>query len=208
MMTTNWGQLLAQRLALAKNPTRLMLIRLGCLLGMLLLTQVSWAQGEKRVPVRDKAPNKTTIPTQEAKANPLSPKQLEEVLRLLLAATADSANTEKLQRGFEIDGLVVDQTISKLGRDFYSQFFSTFEAPAGSGDYLVTITEKPARGTSILVTVAVNNTDVLEMPLQPNEEYIEAAASEAVGTVTQHLIENNRLGNELEQGNSQPLEVY
>lgn len=185
-----------------------MLIRVGCLLGMLLITQVGWAQGVKRAPVREKAPDKTTIPTQESKANPLSPKQLEEALRLLLAATADSAGTEKIQRGFEIDGLIVDQTISKLGRDFYSQFFSTFEAPAGSGDYLVTITEKPARGTSTLVTVAVNNTDLLEMPLQPNEEYIEAAASDAVATVTQHLLENNRLGSELEQGNSQPLEVY
>ncbi|WP_200793380.1 CsgE family curli-type amyloid fiber assembly protein [Hymenobacter lapidiphilus] len=177
----------------------------------MLLAPAALAQGVRQPPARVKqqgSPAPAQAPTNESKANPLTPKQLEEALRLLLQVTADSTNTGKFQRGFEVDGLIVDETITKLGRDFYSLFFNTFEAPAGSGDYVVTITEKPARSTSILVTVAVNNTDLLEMPLQPNEEYIEAAASEAVGTVTQHLIENNRLGNELEQGNSQPLEVY
>ncbi|NVO30308.1 CsgE family curli-type amyloid fiber assembly protein [Hymenobacter lapidiphilus] len=177
----------------------------------MLLAPAALAQGVRQPPARVKqqgSPAPAQAPTNERKANPLTPKQLEEALRLLLQVTADSTDTPKVQRGFEIEGLVVDQTISKLGRDFYSVFFSTFESPAGSGDYVVTITEKPARGTSILVTVAVNNTDLLEMPLQPNEEYIDAAASEAVSTVTQHLMENNRLGNELEKGNSQPLEVY
>ncbi|WP_019948364.1 CsgE family curli-type amyloid fiber assembly protein [Hymenobacter aerophilus] len=179
--------------------------------GLLLLAPAALAQGVRQPPARVKqqgSPAPAQAPTNESKANPLTPKQLEEALRLLLQVTADSSGTEKVQRGFEIDGLVVDETISKLGRDFYSLFYTSFEAPAGSGDYVVTITEKPARGTSILITVAVNDIDLLEMPLQPNEEYIEAAASEAVGTVTQHLIENNRLGNELEQGNRQPLEVY
>lgn len=179
--------------------------------GLLLLAPDALAQGVRQPPARVKQQGGAApiqAPANENKANPLTPKQLEEALRLLLQATADSTSTEKIQRGFEIDGLVVDQTISKLGRDFYSLFFNTFEAPAGSGDYVVTITEKPARGTSILITVAVNNTDLLEMPLQPNQDYIEAAANEAIGTVTQHLIENNTLGNELEQGNSQPLEVY
>ncbi|SDX33088.1 CsgE family curli-type amyloid fiber assembly protein [Hymenobacter psychrophilus] len=179
--------------------------------GLLLFAPAALAQGVRQPPARVKQQGSaapTQAPINENKANPLTPKQLEEALRLLLQVTADSTSTERIQRGFEIDGLVVDQTISKLGRDFYSLFFNTFEAPAGSGDYVVTITEKPARGTSILVTVAVNNTDLLEMPLQPNQDYIEAAANEAIGAVTQHLIENNILGNELEQGNSQPLEVY
>lgn len=179
--------------------------------GLLLLAPAALAQGVRQPPARVKQQGSTApaqAPTNENKASPLTPKQVEEALRLLLQVTADSTNTGKIQRGLEIDGLVVDQTISKLGRDFYSLFFSSFEAPAGSGDYVVTITEKPARGTSILVTVAVNDTDLLEMPLQPNEEYIEAASNDAVATVTQYLIENNRLGNELEQGNSQPLEVY
>ena len=184
---------------------------LTLLLPGLLLAPAARAQGERRPPVRtnqqvSSVPAKA--PVSKTKANPLTPKQLEEALRLLLQATSDSAARSKTQRGYEVDGLVVDQTISKLGRDFYSLFFNTFEAPAGSGSYVVTITEKPARGTNTLITVAVNNEDLLEMPLQSNEAYIEAVASEAVATVTQHLLDNNQLSKELEKGNKQPLEVY
>ena len=184
---------------------------LTLLLPGLLLAPAARAQGERRLPARTKqqvSPVPAKAPVSESKANPLTPKQLEEALRLLLQVTSDSAATSKAQRGYEVDGLVVDQTISKLGRDFYSSFFNTFEAPAGSGSYVVTITEKPARGTNTLITVAVNNEDLLEMPLQSSEAYIEAAASEAVATVTQHLLDNNQLGKELEKGNKQPLEVY
>lgn len=179
--------------------------------GLLLLAPAARAQGERRRPARTNqqmSPVPAKVPVSENKANPLTPKQLEEALRLLLQATSDSAATRKTQHGYEVDGLVVDQTISKLGRDFYTLFFNTFEAPAGSGSYVVTITEKPARGTSTLITVAVNNEDLLEMPLQSSEAYIEAVTSEAVATVTQHLLDNNQLGKELEKGNKQPLEVY
>ena len=179
--------------------------------GLLLLAPAARAQGERRPPAHIKqqmGPASAKAPVNESKANPLTPKQLEEALRLLLQVTSDSAATSKAQRGYEVDGLVVDQTISKLGRDFYNLFFNTFEAPAGSGSYVVTITEKPARGTNILITVAVNNEDLLETPLQPNEAYIEAAADEAVATVSQHLLANNQLGKALEKGSKQPLEVY
>ena len=179
--------------------------------GLLLLAPAARAQGERRPPAHIKqqmGPAPAKAPVNESKANPLTPKQLEEALRLLLQVTSDSAATSKAQRGYEVDGLVVDQTISKLGRDFYNLFFNTFEAPAGSGSYVVTITEKPARGINILITVAVNNEDLLETPLQPNEAYIEAAVVEAVATVSQHLLANNPLGKELEKGSEQPLEVY
>jgi len=58
---------------------------------------------------------------------PLSPKQLEEALRLLLRA--DSAGRASRRTGSESQGLVIDLTISKLGRNFYDFFYGSFEAP-------------------------------------------------------------------------------
>ena len=57
----------------------------------------------------------------------LSPKQLEEALLL----RADSAGRASPRTGSESQGLVVDQTISKLGWNFYDLFYGSFEAPSG-----------------------------------------------------------------------------
>ena len=207
MIKTNWWHLWVQQLKHARGPVRLGLIRLCCLLSLLLAAQVGQAQVEKRAPVREKTANKATMPTQESKANPLSPKQLEEALRLLLAATADSATTQP-QRTLEISGLVVDQTISKIGRDFYNLFYTRFEAPAGTTEYVVSIEEKPARLNSTLVLISANGEDLLEMPLQPKYEYLEAAADEAIGTVTNYLLEAASVSNQLENGAREPLETF
>ena len=198
-----------QRLVRPLAPERVPVWRgLLCLLCLLLLAQPGRAQGEKRAPVRENSPAKTAVPTQESKANPLSPKQLEEALRLLLAATADSTTTSGPQRTLEISGLVVDQTISKIGRDFYNLFYTRFEAPAGITDYVVAIEEKPARGNSTLVLISVNSEDLLEMPLQPKYEYLEAAAEEAINSVANYLIEAASVSNQLENGAQQPLETF
>src|SRR5688572_20477127 len=47
--------------------------------------------------------------------------------------------------GFEIDGIVVDETLTKTGRDFYDVFYSNWEAPPKVNNYSVTITERPLR---------------------------------------------------------------
>ena len=63
---------------------------------------------------------------------PLAPRQLEEALRLL---RADSVGHATRRTGSE--ALVMDQTISKLGRDFYELFYGSFEAPADLEDFTV-----------------------------------------------------------------------
>ena len=176
-----------------------------------LLATSAAAQGERRRPTREntKATDSQQAPVRESKAAPLPANKLEEALRLLLKVTSDSAATNaQRQKIVEIEGLIVDQTITKVGHDFYDIFYTQFEAPAGSGEYVVTITEKPARGTSTLISVNVNDTDLLEMPLQPKPEYIEAAAAEAVSTAVGHLQQSNSLSRQLEKGAKQPLEVF
>ena len=44
--------------------------------------------------------------------------------------------------GMEINGLVMDETISKLGRDFYDLFFTKWDIETDV-DYLLKIVEKP-----------------------------------------------------------------
>ncbi|MCB0753318.1 MAG: hypothetical protein KDC52_17740, partial [Ignavibacteriae bacterium] len=43
----------------------------------------------------------------------------------------DSAVTSK-EDFFEIDNLIVDETITKIGNDFYESFYNSWEAPPNS----------------------------------------------------------------------------
>ncbi|SHL05453.1 CsgE family curli-type amyloid fiber assembly protein [Hymenobacter psychrotolerans] len=184
-----------------------------CLLAVLLQVGTAAGQGERRAPAREDAPGQKSqqAPVRESKAAPLPANKLEEALRLLLKATSDStaaAGPQRPQRTLEIEGLIVDQTISKVGHDFYDIFYTQFEAPPGIGEYVVTITEKPGRGTSTLISLNVNETDLLEMPLQPKQEYIEAVAADAVNAAIGFLEEARSVSRQLEKGGKQPLETF
>ncbi len=95
----------------------------------------------------------------------------------------DSARTEEHRRDpfrMEIDGLVVDETQSKIGRDFYDAFYAGWEAPQGAVNFTVTVREQPVPSRGARVTVQVNDEMVFRANLQPKLDYIEAAARQAV----------------------------
>ncbi|GAA3925263.1 CsgE family curli-type amyloid fiber assembly protein [Hymenobacter algoricola] len=174
------------------------------MLGLLAAPAASAQQ--KAVPAKPANPPTTAAPRpeRESEAAPLPAKKLEEALQLLLKATAkDSATQNSRQRPFrptEIEGLVVDQTITKVGHDFYDAFFTLWEAPANAGDYTIIIREKPARGINILISVEVNENELLELPLQPKLEVIEETATYAVGVAADYVINSRNVSQQLETG--------
>ncbi len=86
-----------------------------------------------------------------------------------------------------LDGLVVDETRSKLGRDFYDLFYSTWQAPGGAVNYTVTVQERPAPGMGTFVVVRVNDEISFQARLQPRYEFIGRAAEAAVYYVRRRL---------------------
>ena len=129
---------------------------------------------------------------------PLPSAQLEEALRLLLRA--DSVQQARVQPGMEAEaeGFVLDQTVTKPGRDFYELFFSTFQGTTGLGDYTIVLSERPARGTSSLIAMSVNDTELLEMPLPTRTELLEEAVVAAVATAQDFLGEQLAQSKQLE----------
>ncbi len=103
-----------------------------------------------------------------------------------------------------ISGLVVDETLTKAGRDFYEVFYSQWEAPATELDYTIFIKELPAPGRGSQVMVYLDETELFNQPLQPRYDVIEAVAQYAVGLVSGYVNNYERmsqqLGNEDQQG--------
>ncbi|WP_188558270.1 CsgE family curli-type amyloid fiber assembly protein [Hymenobacter glacieicola] len=175
---------------------------LSCWLLCLLSAQTR-AQAPAKAGAKPKVPK-------ESEAAPLSAKKLEEALQLLLKATSDSAqNRQRRQfRPTEIEGLVMDQTITKVGHDFYDEFFTKWEAPAEIGDYTIVIREKPARGTSTLISVEVNDNELVELPLQPKAEAIEEMAAYALEVAAGFLQQTRNESRQLERGGRAAVEVF
>ncbi|MBT9393802.1 curli production assembly/transport protein CsgE [Hymenobacter sp. NST-14] len=148
--------------------------------------------------------------TKESEAVPLPPKKLEEALRLLLQAVGDSsAGQERRQfKATEIDGLVMDQTISKFGHDFYDEFYTHWEVPPGVTDFTIVVREKPARGTSTLISLEVNDNELLELPLQPKAEVVEELAAYALSVAQEFLARARDESRQLERGGRVPPEVF
>lgn len=155
-------------------------------------------------------PKTTTLPSSSEPAKPqqLSPQKMEEALRLLLRADSVASVHQRARLGPESSGLVLDQTITKIGHDFYDQFYSRWEAPAEVPEYTVAVGEKPSRGNNAVITVTVNGEDLLEFPLQGKSDIVEDAAQQAIGVAAGFLQQAFELSKQLERGNKQALETY
>ena len=172
---------------------------------LLLLAVTGYAQ-----PARLPAPTKPPTPVQAPVSipNQLSPQKMEEALRLLLRADSVASQRQRARLGPESSGLVLDQTITKIGHDFYDQFYSRWEAPNGVGDFTILIGEKPSRGNNAIITVTVNDEQLLEFPLQGKEEIIADASQQAIEIANNSLQQALNVSQQLERGNKQALETY
>jgi curli production assembly/transport component CsgE len=165
----------------------------GALLGGILaatLSSSAWSQ--RAAPRKGAAPATSSAPAKAKLAEAsqqLSVQKTEEALRLLLRA--DSVQQARTPPGLEADaeGFVLDQTLTKPGRDFYELFYNTFQTITGLRDYTIVLSERPIRGTSTLISMNVNDTDLFEIPLPTRAEQIEEAVTDAVEIARGYLSE-------------------
>lgn len=97
----------------------------------------------------------------------------------------------------ELDGLLVDNTKTKGGKDFYDLFFALWEAPLNARNFTITINEKPYRLTTTFIVVMINENVVYEALLQPRLDVIEYMTAEAVQMAQSYLINYEEINREL-----------
>jgi len=138
---------------------------------------LSAATIEKK-PVASPSVSKETV-----KSKPV-PLDLKKVLEKVIKQPVKSNDVE-----IEIDGLLVDDTKTKAGKDFYDLFYNEWEAPADAKNYTITISEKPFRLTSTLIVISINEDIVYQAILQPRQDLVEAQAEEGID-ITQNYLAN------------------
>lgn len=113
-------------------------------------------------------------------------RQVPENLRKLVDQVVKQS-TKSNDMEIEIDGLLVDDTKTKTGKDFYDLFYGSWEVPAGAKNFTITISEKPFRLSSTLIVVSINETPVYQSVLQPRQDIVEGLSQDAISTTQSYL---------------------
>jgi len=87
----------------------------------------------------------------------------------------------------EIEALIIDETITKLGHDFYDDFYSLWEAPDTIKNYSITIQEKPLPQLGTQISISVNEIEIFRQFIQPRIEIVKEMANYAVRLSSEYI---------------------
>lgn len=91
-------------------------------------------------------------------------------------------------------GMVLDESRSKMGSDFYDIFYSNWQSPGDKFSFTITISERPTRSRGTVVMVQLDGQNVFQNRLQPKYAKIEQAANRAI-QICQRYLKTKNLNN-------------
>ena len=92
--------------------------------------------------------------------------------------------------------LVIDETKTKRGRDFFSEFYLKFKANNVESTEVVKIREELAIANNTLIKVIAGDDIIFQFFLSPRFNFIEEATNQTVITLNQYFQQQNRLKDE------------
>ncbi len=119
------------------------------------------------------------------------------VLIVLLYGFCSVFHVQAQPKEVEIDGLIMDNTKSKMGHDFSERFVLLWETPANGYNIVISDQSEPRAGSWILVEV--NGNLVFKALLKTSPEDIENLAKEAVVDANNYLVSLRETERNLEE---------
>lgn len=89
--------------------------------------------------------------------------------------------------GITLTGLVIDETLTRHGREFYTAFHQSWRSPTKQGIYTIVIREQPAPGRGTQVSVWVNDTALYRARLIPGGDVLGDHPVRAVHRTSQYV---------------------
>ncbi len=112
---------------------------------------------------------------------------LSDITEFLKIPTTFTQDQSKPQDGFIVEGLVIQKTITKAGRDFHRYFYSLYYNKSITSSKNILIEEVPGRSRSTLITIKLDNQLVWQFFSQPQRKFLEKQAETAIGRLGQLL---------------------
>jgi curli production assembly/transport component CsgE len=90
--------------------------------------------------------------------------------------------------GAEIDALVLDRTLTRIGHDFFREFVARLGAEEGIPGVSLTIREKVSAQWGGVITVEANDQVIYTAPLRPKSGGIAEIVEQAAGATADFLV--------------------
>jgi hypothetical protein len=110
--------------------------------------------------------------------------------------------------GLQITEFIFNETITKLGADFYHFFFQQWENPSGVEGLSIHVQERPIPGMGALVMVKVEEQLVYQGMLRPNVQMIRDAVTAAVQRTQAYFTNYEMIRQQLESDDMRGTGIY
>jgi len=95
---------------------------------------------------------------------------------------------QSLSDGVEFMSFVFDETITKIGADFYRMFNSEWENPTDVKGVSLHIKEEPRPGMGALLMIEIENRVIFQTFVRPNQEQLRQAVKSALQRVESYFV--------------------
>ncbi len=169
---------------------------------------------EKLIIAEKKTPTKTLPPTPAKKEGPkvattppTTGKSLPPEIKKLLPPSKSKkpiTSTKKSRAAvpvdvLEIDGLIIDETRSKIARDFYDLFYKKWIAPQGAKNFSIYIREEPSRGRGAQVSLTLNEQKIFQNFVPPRYDALENVVNFAIRITRARLRDRANIDSQLKE---------
>lgn len=97
---------------------------------------------------------------------------------------------------FELKGLTIDETKSKVGKDFYDMFYMNYSQIQDKLNAAVKIAELPGRGTSGQINIEIEDKIIYSFMANPSEDYLKEQLVAALKYIKEFNAKKNLIKNE------------
>ncbi|OVE54214.1 MULTISPECIES: CsgE family curli-type amyloid fiber assembly protein [Chryseobacterium] len=97
---------------------------------------------------------------------------------------------------FELKGLTIDETKSKVGKDFYDMFYMNYSQIKDKLNAAVKISELPVRGTNGQINIEIEDKIIYSFITNPSEDYLKEQLVAALKYIKEFNAKKNLIKNE------------
>ncbi|WP_345799452.1 CsgE family curli-type amyloid fiber assembly protein [Flavobacterium pygoscelis] len=82
--------------------------------------------------------------------------------------------------GFELIGIISDDTKTKVGKDFYDVYYYLYNQYKVNSKKIITLNEEFSFARNTKIVVSIDNEVIYEFLARPDEEYLKEMAEESI----------------------------
>ncbi|SDJ67807.1 curli production assembly/transport protein CsgE [Chryseobacterium jejuense] len=97
---------------------------------------------------------------------------------------------------YELKGLTIDETKTKVGKDFYDMFYIQYSQLPDKSSSAVTISELPLRGTSGQINIQMDDKIIYSFITNPGEDYLKEQLASSLKYIKEFTAKKNLIKNE------------